>query len=264
VTPPRAAGVATAAWRGLVASWPAMTTATIAASLALAPRPATWRRPVRDEFWRFAGIAGPGSLGVMVMAAVLVGVGLVGQSVFWLGQVADTEALRRTILVLLIREVTPLTVGVVSLGRAGLANLHELGAMRANGTVRALAAQGVDPFVLLVLPRVLALGLCILAHAVVFLVVAFLVGYASSLVLGAQTAHGLFFLARETLSVLGEVGVLVLPVKTLLIGFAIAGVTAATVLYGSRPRDAAVLVSSGFFRALLAIFVISLLGSLIL
>jgi ABC-type microcin C transport system permease subunit YejB len=56
----------------------------------------------------------------------------------------------------------------------------------------------------------------------------------------------------------------VLPVKTLLIGFAIAGVTAATVLYGSRPRDAAVLVSSGFFRALLGIFVISLLGSLIL
>lgn len=264
MTPARRAGLATAVWRRLVASWPAMATASIAASLALAPRRLTWRRPVRDEFWRFAWVAGPGSLGAMVLAAVLVGVGLVGQGVVWLGQVAQTETLRRTILVLLIREVTPLVVGLVSLGRAGLLNLDELGAMRANGTVRALEAQGLDPFMVLVLPRVLALGLCILAHAVVFLVVAVLVGYAFSLLLGVGSGRGLLAVARDTSLVLGQVGFLVLPVKTLLIGFAIAAVTSVTALHSPRPGAEAARLSSGFFRALLALFVVSLFGSLLL
>jgi phospholipid/cholesterol/gamma-HCH transport system permease protein len=256
--------LAAAMWHRLVTSWPAVATATIAASLTLAPRPLTWRRPVRDEFWRFAQLAGPGSLAAMVLAAALVGLALVGQAIIWFGQVAQTEALRRTILVLLIREVTPLTVGLVSLGRAGLLNLSELGAMRANGTVRALEGQGLDPFLVLVLPRVLALGLCILAHAVVFLVVAVLVGYAVAVSLAFGFGGGLFALTRYTLLVLGEVGILVLPVKTLLIGFAIAGVTSATVLYGRRPTTEADMLSAGFFRALLAIVVISLLGSLML
>jgi phospholipid/cholesterol/gamma-HCH transport system permease protein len=264
VTPPRRAGLAAALWRHLVGSWPAMATASIAASLALAPQPATWRRPVRDEFWRFAGIAGPGSLGAIVLAAALVGVGLVGQGIVWLGQVAQTDTLRRTILVLLIREVTPLVVGLVALGRAGLLNLDELAAMRANGTVRALEAQGLDPFLLLVLPRVLALGLCILAHAVVFLIVAVLVGYGFSELLGVGSGRGLFGVARHTLLELGQVGFLVLPVKTLLIGFAIAAVTSVTALHSPRPDAQTALLSIGFFRALLAIFVILLLGSLLL
>lgn len=256
---------AAAAWGRLVASWPAVATATIATSLVLALRPLTWRRPVRDEFWHFADLAGPGSLGAMVLAAALVGAGLVGQGIFWLGQVTEAETLRRTLLVLLIREVTPVTVGLVSLGRAGLSNLHELAGMRANGTIRTLEAHGLDPFLALVLPRVLALGLCILAHAVVFLVVAMLTGYTFSLLLGVGFASGgAFGLARDTLRVLGEVGVLVLPVKTLSIGFAIAGVTSATVLYGARPSAPATVLSTGFFRALVAIFVISIFGSIVL
>jgi len=253
-----------ALWRRLVGSWPALVTASIAASLVLAPQPLTWRRPVRDEFWRFARIAGPGSLGAMVLAAALVGVGLVGQGVVWLGQVAQTETLRRTILVLLIREVTPLVVGLVSLGRAGLMNLDELGAMRAGGTVRALEAQGLDPFLLLVLPRVLAMGLCILAHAVVFLIVAVLVGYGFSQLLGVGAGRSVFGVARQTLLALGQVGFLVLPVKTLLIGFAIAAVTSVTALHAPRYGARTALLSIGFFRALVAIFVISLLGSLLL
>lgn len=260
----RGGGIGAALWSRLVASWPSMATASIAASLALAPRPLTWRRPVRDEFWRFARIAGPGSLAAMALAAALVGVGLVSQATVWLGQVAQVETVRRTIGVLLIREVTPVVVGLVSLGRAGLLNLDELGTMRTNGTIRALEAQGLDPFLVLVLPRVLALGLCILAHAVVFLVVAVLVGYAFSVLLGVGARRGLFDVTSYTLLILGQVGFLVLPVKTLLIGFAIAGVTSVTALYSPRADTETALLSTGFFRALLAIFVISLFGSLLL
>jgi len=135
--------------------------------------------------------------------------------------------------------------------------------MRADGTVRALEAQGLDPFMLFVLPRVLALGLCILAHAVVFLAVAVLAGYLFAQLLGVAT-QDVFGLVRFTLRTLGEVGLLVLPLKTLLIGFAIAGVTAVTALRWTGAGGERAALSLGFFRALVAIFVVSLVGSLVL
>ncbi len=250
-------------WRALSASWPVMSLACIATSLALAPVATTWRRPVRDEFWRFAFIAGPGSLATMVVAAVLVGAGLIGQAVFWLDQFGQAGALARTLTTILIREVAPLAVGIVTLGRCGLLNLAELAAMRADGTVRALEAQGLDPFLLFVLPRVLALGLCTLAHAVVFFGVAILAGHVVA-TLGGVTTQDLFGLMRSTTRVLGEVGYLVLPLKTLFIGFTIAAVTAVTGLDRDRVERGNIVLASGFFRALLAIFVISIVGSLVL
>jgi phospholipid/cholesterol/gamma-HCH transport system permease protein len=262
VSPAARRSLAASLWHRLAAGWPALSVASVAASLALAPRPLTWRRPVRDEFWRFAAIAGPGSLVAIAGAAVLIGAGLIGQGVYWLEQVGQPAAVARTLLVILIREITPVVVGLVSLGRAGLANLAELDAMRTNGTIRTLEAHGLDPFMLFVLPRILALGICTLAHAVVFLVVAVLAGHAFANLLGVAT-QDVFGVARRTSRVLGEVGYLVLPLKTLLIGFAIAAVTAVTVLKPPR-GGTTMLLASGFFRTLVAIVVVSLVGSLLL
>ena len=229
----------------------------------LAPRPSTWRRPVVDEFWRFAQLAGPGALPTIAVAAVLVGGGLIGQAVFWLDRVGQTETLMRTIMLLLIREVTPIVVGVVMLGRAGLANLAELGRMRADGTVRVLEAQGLDPLLLFVVPRVLALGLCTLVHAVFFLGLSIAVGHGIAQALGVTTQDP-FALVRSTGRLIGEVGLFVLPVKTLLIGFAIGAVTATTALHQRVTADATVHLTSGFFRALLALVLVSIIGSLVL
>lgn len=259
----RRAGAAARLWRGAATAWPALAAACVATSLALAPSPLTWRRPVRDEFWRFAALAGPGSLKPMVVAGVVVGAGLIGQATYWLEQVGQFGAVARTLTVLLIREITPVVVGLVSLGRVGLANLAELQAMRASGTIRALEAQGLDPFVLFVLPRTLALGLCLLAHALVFLVVAVLAGYVTANLMGVST-QDVFAVARRTTRVIGEVGYLVLPLKTLSIGFAIGAVTAVTAL-GPPPRGGTTtLLASGFFRTLVAMVLISLVGSLLL
>ncbi len=240
-----------------------MSVAVVAWSLRLAPQRLTWRRPVVDEFWRFARIAGPSSLGVMLIAGALVGAGLVGQAVFWLERVGQRETIVNTLLVLLIREFTPIVVGLVTLGRAGLTNIAELATMRADGTVRALAAQGLDPFVLLVLPRVLALGLCTLAHAVLFLVVAIGAGWAFGQIAGIAQPSLVASLLTLT-RVLGEVGVLVVPVKTLLIGFALAATTAVTALHSGRPGLDGTTLGRGFFRSLLALFTVSLLCSALL
>lgn len=250
-------------WSWLGASWPALSAAGVGWTLWLAPRPLVWRRPVVDEFWRFAQLAGPGSLPTIVVAAVLVGGGLIGQSVFWLDRVGQTETLMRTLMLILIREVTPLVVGIVMLGRAGLVNLAELGRMRADGTVRALEAQGLDPLVLFVLPRVLALGLCTLVHAVFFLGLSIAAGYVLAQALGVTTQDP-FALARSTGRFIGEVGVFVLPVKTLLIGFVIGGVTAATALHANVTSAGGDHLVRGFFRGLLALVVVSIIGSLVL
>jgi len=159
--------------------------------------------------------------------------------------------------------VAPLVVGLVLLGGVGLRNVDELAGMRAAGTVRVLEAQGLDPFVLFALPRTLALGVCALAHAVIFLVVCVLTGYAVARALGVALLD-LFGAAALTLSVIGDVGVLVLPAKTLLIGFAIAAVTTVTALVPANDDAQVAPVGRAFFRAFLAILLISLVGSLTL
>ncbi len=250
-------------WDWLAGTWPVLVVAVVASSVWWALRPLSWRRPVRDEFWRFAALAGIGSLRPIVIAAALVGIGLVGQAIILLDAVGQREAVLTTLLTFLIREATPIVVGLVTLGRAGLINLDELGAMRSAGTVRTLEAQGLDPLLLFVMPRTLALGLCTFAHAVVFLAVSVMVGNITAQVLGVAV-DDLASTARHTLRVMGEVGVFVLPVKTLLIGFAIAATTSVSALMVADRRVDLDLMPRGFFRALFALFTVSLLGSVVL
>ena len=251
-----------APWRWLARSWPALTASAAGWSLWLALQPGSWRRPVRDEFWRFADLSGPGSLRPVIIAAALTGVGLVGQGVFWLDRVGQREVIETTLFVILIREVTPLVVGLVMLGRAGLINLAELGVMRANGTVRSLEAQGLDPLLLFVMPRALALGLCTFVHGIVFLAVNAVVGHYVAQALGVAVGD-LFQATRLLLRVMGEVGLFVLPLKTMLIGVVIAVATSTTALAPLRGGDDLALMPRGFFRALLMLFIVALLGSMV-
>ena len=56
----------------------------------------------------------------------------------------------------LLRELGPLLAGVVLAGRTGSAFAAELGTMTVNEEVNALRIMGIDPMVMLVLPRILA------------------------------------------------------------------------------------------------------------
>jgi phospholipid/cholesterol/gamma-HCH transport system permease protein len=251
-----------AATDGLAGSWPALAASLLATSLLFALNPTTWRRPVREEFALALEFATLGSLQAVLTAAFVVGVGLVAQAFFWLQGLGETDTVRTTLILILMREIGPLTVGLVMLGRSGLVQLDELRRLRADGTIRVLEAQGIDPCLLLAMPRILAFAIATFAHALVFVFATLIVGYlAGGLITGRFVSLTTF--ALTTLGEIGASAVVVLPVKSLLLGLVLGAVVSATALapWRGNPR---LLVAQGFFRGLIALVIVSGTVSLML
>ncbi len=118
-----------------------------------------------------------GSLPAIVFVAALVGLGMVYQALYWL-RVAGQEGSISTILVtILLREVAPIMVGVILLGRSGSVLLTELSQLQRGRQIHALQAQGIDPFRFLVLPRGVAFALASYTLGIIFTLVTLLVGF---------------------------------------------------------------------------------------
>ncbi|TVQ34961.1 MAG: hypothetical protein EA356_08895 [Geminicoccaceae bacterium] len=255
---PRAAAGDRAAgpWRGWVeGSWPALSAGLLATSLVLALRPRSWRRPVSDAFWRHLGFATLGSLVAVAVAAGVVGIGVVAQALFWLEEFGEDEVVRSTLMRVLIRELAPITVGLVMLGRSGLMQLEALARLREDGTLRVLEAGGLDPCLFLAMPFVLALAVATFCNAVVFILLAMVIGYVTAVLIGlnvAPWAEFVFALTRD----LGATGIFVLPLKSILIGLLIGAVVSATVLQPAQLERRMVL-PRGFFRCLIVLFIVS-------
>ncbi|HEX2479811.1 MAG TPA: ABC transporter permease [Geminicoccaceae bacterium] len=226
-------------------------------------RPKSWRRPARAEFLRFMELAGVQNLPAVVVAGVLVGISLVAQGMYWLNQLGEEELVFTVIAVIMIREIAPLVVGLLALGRGGLLILDELSELRRDGQCRALDAQGIDPFLTLVMPRVLALALSVFCLSMILIVVAFTSGYLTASLLGAARRTPIEFVA-QTFATIGNAGYAVLPLKSLGIGFAIGIVCCLTALeQPQEPGAERALMPVGFMRSVLAVFLVSGLVSVL-
>jgi phospholipid/cholesterol/gamma-HCH transport system permease protein len=243
--------------------WIVTTAAVGTAVLRQMVRPVTWRRPVRMEFMRFMVISGLQSIPAVAITAVLAGLGLLSQALYWLEQVGQNDEITLIILTILVREVAPLTVGLLAIGRSGLIILSELSRMREEGRLRALDAQGLDPLLLLVLPRVLALSLSTFCLTILFVTVAPLSGMLAALALGI-TRQPVDQILVSILSTIGSEGYAILPLKSLGIGFVVGLATCVTALEHSASRDEAAitLLPAGFFRALLLTLMVNVLLSM--
>ena len=239
-------------------NWLALAMGVAAAVVYQGVRPVTWRRrPVRDEFFRFLDLAGVQSVKSVVVAGGFVGLALITQALFWLDKFGEADRIFDIIEVVLIREIAPLFVGFLVLGRSGLVILSELGEMRRQGQCRALDAQGIDPFIIFVVPRVLATAIGMLCLTVVFIVVTFVVGVLAGYVIGVTTTP-LVQLPFEVLYVVGSTGYAIVPLKSLGIGFIVGVICCLTALEGlSHEVDVARLMPRGFIRSVLAIFLVS-------
>jgi phospholipid/cholesterol/gamma-HCH transport system permease protein len=145
------------------------------------------------------------------------------------------------------------------LARADLPQLFmvELGAMRTGGQVHLLDAQGIDPFLYLVVPRVLATALGVFCLTMVFLVVALATGLVAAHTLGLTSLTLLDFLAA-VLTAMGPREYALIPLKTLAIGFAIGLISCTTGLaVGRVVPEVAALLPRGFVKAVLATLLIS-------
>ncbi len=78
---------------------------------------------------------------------------------------------------LVIRELGPLLVGVIVIGRSGTAIAAELASMKINGEVDALCAMGVNPVQFLLVPRILGGVLSVFTLIVFFDATALLGGF---------------------------------------------------------------------------------------
>ncbi|MFQ3622990.1 MAG: ABC transporter permease [Acetobacteraceae bacterium] len=262
--PLRRALGATGAWAIALLRWPCFVAGLGLAVLGAAADPTSWRRPVRAEFRRTLTLAAGGAVPVTVAAALLVGAAMVFQALYWLGA-AGQETLIGTVLTgVLVREIGPTVVGLLVAGRTGTATLIEVGGIRGSSHYRALEAQGIDPLLLLVMPRVLALAIATPALTILFVAIALVSGWGISFIGTGRSADLLSFL-DDLLRAMGPGDFALLPIKAVLIGAVIGLVCCAAPLgaphLGAMPAR---LVPRGFAFTLLALFFVSGLVSVIL
>ena len=115
--------------------------------LMVAMRRGAWHGPVWIEFKRVLHEVAVRSLPTTVATGMLVGFALVTQAVYWLEQTGTQGLVGPIIVVILIREFTPILIGLILFGRSGTATLIELGEAQTRGWLRLFELQGLDPLV---------------------------------------------------------------------------------------------------------------------
>jgi len=191
------------AWRGLgrlgAAAIESVTgvlylTSLIWTVLSLCIRPSRWRRTSRRVFAFKLLQIGVHTIAPLGLVAFMVGIVIVMQAQLWLGKVGQTQWLGPLLVVVVVRELAPLLTNLVMILRAGSEMTVELANMTLAGQVRMLDAQGVDPMVYLVMPRVAAMFVSTFCLMLLFVIFSFASGYLCSFALGFRVAAPGIFL----------------------------------------------------------------------
>ena len=151
--------------------------AVIGTVLYVCVRPWSWERSV----WKLLALqvmtVGVEPLGFVAGVAVFVGISVVVQLSFWAGETGQSQLLGPLLVAVVARELGPVLTNLVVIVRSSSAMATELAVLKLNGDVHALEAQGCDPFLHLVLPRVLGVAVATFCLTIVFILVAFASGY---------------------------------------------------------------------------------------
>jgi phospholipid/cholesterol/gamma-HCH transport system permease protein len=153
------------------------TAAVMGTVLCICVRPQYWVRTVRKSFARQVLSIGVEPLWFVGAVAVFVGISVVVQLTFWTGEAGQSQLLGPLLVTVVARELGPVLINLVVIVRSGSAMTTELGVLKINGEVRALEARGSDPFLQLVMPRVLGTAVSTFCLTIVFILVAFASGY---------------------------------------------------------------------------------------
>ena len=175
--------------------------AVIGTVLCVCARPRHWAHAARKAFARQVLSIGVEPLWFVGAVAVFVGISVVVQLTFWVGEAGQSQLLGPLLVTVVARELGPVLINLIVIVRSGSAMTTELGVLKINGEVRALETQGGDPFLQLVIPRVLGTAVSTFCLTIVFILVAFASGYlfaawtvkgSRDLLLFADTVSGAF------------------------------------------------------------------------
>jgi phospholipid/cholesterol/gamma-HCH transport system permease protein len=161
--------------------------------LCVGVRPRYWRRAVRKAFACQVLAIGVEPVWFVGALAAFVGISVVVQLSFWVGEAGQSQLLGPLLVAVVARELGPVLINLVVLVRSGSAMTTELGVLKINGEVRALEAQENDPFLHLVMPRVLGMAVSTFCLTIVFILVAFASGYMFAAWMGKGSRDLLLF-----------------------------------------------------------------------
>jgi len=99
------------------------------------------------------------------------------QLTFWTGEAGQSQLLGPLLVAVVARELGPVLINLIVIVRSGSAMTTELGVRKINGDVQALDTQRGDPFLQLVVPRVLGMAVATFCLTIVFILVAFASGF---------------------------------------------------------------------------------------
>ena len=112
-------------------------------------------------------LAGPRSLPIVGLTCGLIGLMLADMAGAQLGRIDAQNFLAEVVTVGMVRELAGLMTGIILAGRVGSAFAAQLATMAAGEEIDALRVLGIDPISHLVLPRLLALALALVASALI-------------------------------------------------------------------------------------------------
>lgn len=224
----------------------------------------TWRRTVRTEFFHQCHQVGTRAFSFIILTALISGLGIVFETLYWLKVFGQSEFAGNLLVVVLVREIAPLLVALIVIGRSASVIIIELGVMQAHGQIRMLDAQGVDPFIYLLVPRVMAVAVCMFSLTIAFTVVTLAVGFVAGNALSA-TNSTVYDFVFEILSAMGPGDFASIPVTTLSTGF-VTGLIACTtgMSFSGIASDVHDLLPTGIMKSVIATLLISVVVTILL
>jgi phospholipid/cholesterol/gamma-HCH transport system permease protein len=161
-------------------------------------RPRYWVRAVRTALARQILAIGVEPLWFVGAMAVFVGMSVVVQLTFWVGEAGQSQLVGPLLVAVVARELGPVLINLVVIIRSGSAMTTELGILQVNGEVRESEAKGCDPFLHLVMPRVLGMAVSAFCLTIVFILVSFAAGFLFAAWMGDGSRD--LFLFADTIS----------------------------------------------------------------
>ena len=238
------------------------TIALVWAVAAKSVRPDVWTAPLRNVLARQVLFTGLEATGFVSLIAFIVGALVVVQAQYWLVRLGQAALIGPILTAVVVREVGPLLTNFVVIARSGTAISTELATMKVHGEVRALDAMGIDPFVYLVIPRVLGVAASTFCLTVIFLAVTFVGGFLCLWVIELGDVDvGLFF--GNIIGAIGVRDVFSLLAKSILPGMMTGAICCDEGLaVGAAATEVPIAATRGVIRSVATLFVMSLLISL--
>jgi phospholipid/cholesterol/gamma-HCH transport system permease protein len=108
------------------------------------------------------------AIGLVTFLAAILSFLVISQAIRQLGRVGATDYIGTVVVVAVIRELGPLLTALIVVSRSGTAIAAEMATNRVMGEVTALEAMGIDPYIYLVLPRMLGAVVSVAALMILF------------------------------------------------------------------------------------------------